>query len=151
MNKEEFLIDKQVAAFVRFLADVISGGVIIDHHYIDRKKKCEFKFNTLLDAFEKYHWSGKGYEENALRLDVLTSKIKNANDDEFYQVCLDILFWGNGDREGGLYTHNKRWIDEVKSATGIKGVYDLSLDHRFWRSMPSSSISFAIISPCTRS
>ncbi len=27
----------------------------------------------------------------------------------------------------------------------------LSLDHRFWRSMPSCSISFAIITPCTRS
>jgi hypothetical protein len=30
-------------------------------------------------------------------------------------------------------------------------IMGLSLDHRFWRSMPSCSISFAITTPCTRS
>jgi DNA-binding NarL/FixJ family response regulator len=43
-----------------------------------------------------------------------------------------------------------RTIRQAQHRQFLEGVV-LSLDHRFWRSMPSCSISFAITTPCTRS
>lgn len=114
MNKQEYIRHSDVAEFIGFLADIISGELPLKHAYYDRKLKRTLEFSTLYSAFEQYHWNGANFYDNKAEIDVLVDKFQSSNSSQsFYQTCIDTLYWGDGNRKGSLFTHNKNWLDKL--------------------------------------
>lgn len=130
MNKSNYLNRAVVTGFVTYLAKVLSGNIKVNHTYYDRKKRDDYNFITLYDAFTQYHWNNEGYKENSDKIDLLVDGFTNANtnSDSFYKACLDTLEWGAGNKGLSLYTYNAQWLDKLGTAPNVKDNLDEALE-----------------------
>ena len=83
---DDYLADEHVHGFIRFLADVISGDVAVDHEYddrfLDRQNHPDFarSFHNLEDEFDAYYWPNPddGFAGNLEILGPLKRRLRDA-------------------------------------------------------------------------
>ncbi|GHF02676.1 hypothetical protein [Thalassotalea profundi] len=115
MNKQQYLNTPEVAEFINFLANIISGDISLNHKYFDRKIRKNLEFKSLYCGFEQYHWNNSNYETNKLDINLLVEKFESSNSKHsFFQACTDTLYWGAGNTDKlKLFTSNKEWLDNL--------------------------------------
>jgi len=112
-NTERDIYLNNVKDFVDYLVKVIRGDVDISHRYYDRTLKKQLVFDTLLNAFNLYHWKGNSYDTNKKELKSIQNGLRNAKNDQiFYNACDKCLEWGAGGKGQSLYVSNMGWIDK---------------------------------------
>lgn len=112
-----------IEGFVEFLIAVIDGEYEFQHSYRINKGNAnsqwravnnnsdEWSCDSLSDAFRKYFWAGKTFEETKCILDNLEKDLKNAysndspaGDLDMFKATWEILKWG------GVTNHNSGWL-----------------------------------------
>lgn len=157
MNKIDFLNDPDVEGFIEYFANIINGSISIEHSYLDRKLRKTLEFKSLYSGLEQYQWNDIDFQENKVEIDVLVSKFKSSSSaDSFYDACVDTLYWGDGNRKGSLYTHNKNWLDQLDCVRSnilqalnvlTKDELDVSLFKSQYRSNAGFTKIYAFIRP----
>lgn len=126
IGEKKYLKQPHVESFTKFLVDLVNSEKDLNHAYFvplgnsgfhkDLKGKF-IEFKKLKDAFKKYYFDNKSYEDNKKILEEISKKLRNNAD--IYIGVLDCLRWGAGGNEANsLYKDNKIWIDE-KEANNI--------------------------------
>lgn len=116
MNKKEFIEDRNVADFIKWMRVELKGSGRELNRWISGSKKVaqnrndELKFQSLYDGFSQFHWSSTdsdgnehtNFKETEKHLSFLQLKLDeslNKNHTQLCaQACKDILIWGGVDR-----------------------------------------------------
>lgn len=106
MNKETYLSDIHLQNFVNWIENKIDEPNSFIHKYEMLKPKKKWNCNSIYNAFEKYEWSGKNFQESSILLNELSKGLQKSivNRDEVpcKEYCLKILKWGgvsNGNKD----------------------------------------------------
>lgn len=125
ITKEEYLRQEDVKGFTNFLKNLVKSEKDLNHSYFvptgnsgfpSELKGTTITFKKLRDAFTKYYFGNKNYDENKLVLDQISNTLRYGGENKTYEGVLECLRWGAGYNESNsLYTNNKNWIDDKKA------------------------------------
>ena len=97
MNRNEYLRDSSVEAFIDWLRPHVRGDYPFQHEFTLRRPHCNWSCNSIWEAYENYWWRGS-FEANQEELDRLTADVRRARDrddrDGFVKAAYGILHWG---------------------------------------------------------
>lgn len=132
MNKQKYLDQPEVNAFIKYLAKLIKGDIPFKHKYYHLQSAEHLEFNSLFDAFVEYKWDisknflsnlkinvpeGDDFKANAEVLFYLQKELRKSvsqnNDEQAFQACKKILAWGGvlgSDKKG-----NKKTLNSLKN------------------------------------
>lgn len=112
ITKEDFLENDSVQEFIDWLAGKLDKDFY--HSYINRKECAKWSCNSIYNAYEKYIWDKKNFNDNYIHLQKLKHEIRNSiaqnNNSDCKNICLKILKWG------GVSQKNK---DKIINTTDI--------------------------------
>ena len=119
MNKENFLVDEDVRAFILWLSQKLDGS--FKHSYINQKSKKRWECNSIYTAYTEYDWpfsmqglKGHTFDDSALLLGKLSQQLKdsidNGDNEKCKETCMLILEWG------GVLRGNDMKIDGLGNA-----------------------------------
>ena len=106
MNRNEYLQDSSVEAFIDWLRPHVRGDCPFQHKFTMLKPKPyrDWSCNFIWEAYENYWWPIRdrrdtgSFEDNQEKLDRLAADVRRAGDvddqDGFVAAALGILKWG---------------------------------------------------------
>ena len=104
MNRNKYLLDSSVEAFIDWLRPHVRGDCPFQHEYTMSRPRCDWSCNSIWEAYEKYWWPlpndrrTGSFEANQGKLDRLAADVRRARDcddqDGFIKAASDILRWG---------------------------------------------------------
>jgi hypothetical protein len=131
VNKGQYLKSDDVNSFVKWLLPRLDIEDFYKHRYIDRRSGQTWTCNSIYNAYEQYLWnfnytdengvyhSGRSFAENAVELDNLRSKLRQAylNNDAALLCKLScmVLEWG------GVSNWNADWCS--KNSSNLVSIY----------------------------
>ena len=103
MNRNEYLRDSSVEAFIDWLRPHVRGDCLFQHKFTMLKPHRDWSCNSIWEAYENYWWLIPGrnrgsFEANQGELDRLAADVRRARDgdnqDGFIEAACGILRWG---------------------------------------------------------
>lgn len=150
LEKNNYLGNEHVMGFVKYLTGFLNGkyfeyphifsvrdlrGLYPGYEYINRDSgrggSPYLSINSLKEAFERYWWDGKNFDENNRILLTVKESVQAAmmmegdkfkNNEACLQVIHEVLKWGAGGTGLRLYTANMSWAHQ-HSATIAERIY----------------------------
>jgi hypothetical protein len=113
-----------------------------------KKEKKDWKCNSIYNAYENYTWSNKGESFNESHKELssikkkLLNSLKNNNEPEAKEACIDILKWGGLENHNDIYIKNnhdiicelnyiKTKINPSNYDTDRKNIIDIKINSGF--------------------
>ncbi len=103
MNRDAYLQDPDVVAFLEWVKPFVTGDRPLDHCWTSPRWGTR-RFRTLFDAYENYEWKfrvggreGKNYAETVAFLDGLRKQLRESveqGDAAFLEAALEVVRWG---------------------------------------------------------
>ena len=97
MNRNEYLRDSSVEAFIDWLRPHVLGDCPFQHAFTMRRPRRAWSCNSIWEAYENYWWRGS-FKANQEELDRLAADVRCALDgndqDGFVEAAYAILQWG---------------------------------------------------------
>jgi hypothetical protein len=120
MKQEDYLQQKEVAAFIKWMGGKLDGEKAFVYGYTTKKPKGNWSCTSLYDAYLHYDWNGKGCTANQEELNGYSKALRDAvaqgDEAATKKVCIDILRWG------GVLPGNEEVVNRKKDlATYLRG------------------------------
>ena len=97
MNRNEYLRDSSVEAFIDWLRPHVRGDCPFQHAFTMRRPRRAWSCNSIWEAYENYWWRDS-FKANQEELDRLAADVRCARDgndqDGFVEAAYAILQWG---------------------------------------------------------
>lgn len=129
MNRQDYLRDPGVAAFLRWMGQELQADARRPHGYA-RPRAARLDFANLGAAYELYDWrfnfvrlggqrcKGRSFAENAAVLDELQARLRDSvtakNDANACDAAVEVVRWG------GVAPHNEDWL--IANREGLAGL-----------------------------
>ena len=98
MNRDDYLNQPRVRAFLHWLRPRVRGDCPFPHGFTMRKPYCEWRCDSLWQAYERYAWNGSAFAVNQDELECLAAGIRRAVEEDegsaFAAAAAGILRWG---------------------------------------------------------
>lgn len=110
MNKHEYIKEKVIEEFIKWVIPKINNKSAFNHQYFNRRNKSYWNCHSIYNAFEKYEWrfrctlpnnelrEGSTYKESEKTLNLiqkgLRKSLEEEKSNELLSYCLSTLDWG---------------------------------------------------------
>lgn len=118
LQKAPYLGNAGVSQFVTQLASWLDGEPFGEHQFYIRDKILPdgydraFRADTLQQAFQRFYWNGRHYEQHLAIQQSLRERLDRAlsqQHDALVDIIDDTLLWASGGKVIKLYTLNRDW------------------------------------------
>ena len=97
MNRNEYLRESSVEAFIDWLRSHVRGDYPFQHAFTMRRPRRAWSCNSIWEAYGNYYWRGS-FKDNQKELDRLAVDVRRARDGDdqkgFVEAACGVLRWG---------------------------------------------------------
>lgn len=129
MNKQQYLANADVAAFIAWLKDKLdNANASLGHSYLNRKMGFNWQCDSVFDAYQKYDWpfrytnhngtpiSGRTFNRNEQALNSIKQQLREAfiqgHQQKLIQASCMVFKWG------GVAHGNENWAKNHENLIG---------------------------------